>query len=240
MFDYGIDFKKRSIMNFYERKLLRKYLNGSLTDNDIKQYIYKSDVSFGYPVGRISMDKRIAYYRSCIEATKKDVFSDFNREKRYAMKKRILNRISFMDNICFFTQTFNPENIPDVENAYIHYWRNVFSKCGINTWCLISDYGSKKGRLHFHGFLDLSSCSDYVEFDGKFYHFKPLVSYGFNKCIFLDNTCIDRSVNYCIKYMFKDLSFDSRHKLYGSRISRADSPLIDKINSYLGFNVKIL
>lgn len=240
MFDYGLNFKRKNMMSFYERKLLRKYKMGLLTDNDIKQYIYFNDVKFGYPVGRISIDKRVAYYKQFLIECADDIFKDFNYEKKAQMKKRILSRVRDMSNVCFFTQTFNDDKLPNDEKAYFDYWRKIFSRSGINYWVLVSDYGKKKGRLHFHGFLDLSSSSEFVEQDGKYFHFIPLKSYGFNKCIFMDNTCLDKAVNYCIKYMFKDMSFESKHKLYGSRSCRIDVNLLNQINTLLGFDVKIL
>lgn len=242
---YGFDFRKKLTYTFFERKLLRKYTEGSLTDNDIKRYIYNSDTLFGYPVGRIPIDKRIEFYKKRIVDTADDVFKDFNKDKKYAMKKRVLKRLQYMGNICFFTQTFDSEKIPDNENAYIDYWRKVFKKCKIQNWVLISDFGHKKGRLHFHGFLDLNVDSPYVEVQqvGKktFYHFVPLKTYGYNKCIFLSNDDNKEiAVNYTLKYMFKDLTFDSRHHLYGSRTARPDIEYMNKLSSMLGVEVKLI
>lgn len=249
--------KKRAFFYALEQRIIDKYrLTGKIENEDIIEYINLSDTIMGHSIGAPSFNKRIEHYRNVFINNAETIHKEKERIAKSKMKKRIIERVNRMENPCFFTQTFNNDTLPEEPKKYIHYWRNIFSKLNIKNWVLCSDYGSKNGRLHFHGFLDIKKelletfpkalFTQTHKIQSGSYNFPPLASYGFNYIVSITSKeDLNKSLNYTIKYLVKDLEeIGFKHELFASRASKGDrisqEELLEKASSLLGTPFKIL
>lgn len=173
-----------------------------------------------------------------LEARRKllNEFHSLHHKKMVAksnMKKRIINRVSTMDKPCFCTFTLNKQTID------LKFMRDKLRKClkkvGIDNYCLITDYGEKNGREHFHGFIDTKSLKDNEIIKAKSKRYLNGFSIGcisedigFNLCVPLMTSDNDLKsvIGYCLKYATKDISNteDFEHSMFCSRCKNALTP----------------
>lgn len=153
------------------------------------------------------------------------------RVKKSRQKIRIKTFIADFITPVFCTITFNDEML---EKDYNRKIKAIMSKLGFE-YCLVSDYGEETGRLHYHGFIDIKE--KYRDFGENFtlelnhttkrkksiYHCKLLENVGFNSFVFIDTkNQLDMSLNYCVKYLTKDLEIDKTHKILRSRTKKEE------------------
>jgi hypothetical protein len=136
-------------------------------------------------------------------------------KRRKDMKYRINKKIKkFMVFPAFFTITFTDDKL---QIDYKNELRKLFKRYNIKHYVLISDYGAKTGRIHFHGFIDIAYLSadlfEQTGVDKRYWNFIPLNKFGWNTVSnYGDYT---RAINYATKYMTKDYIF--KHSSFSSR-----------------------
>lgn len=249
--------QKRAFFYAMEEDIINKLLQtGKIENEDIINYIKMNDSIRGFPIGAPSFSKRVEYYRNMFLHRCNSIHCDYERQAKAKLKKRIIERVNRMDNPCFFTQTFSDDTIPEDPKKYIHYWRNIFSKLNIKNWVLCTDYGSKNGRLHFHGFLDIKKelletfpkalFTHLNKTQSGSYNFPPLASYGFNYIVSITSKeDFNKCLNYTVKYLVKDLEEQNKkHELFASRAPRdtkgGQDDFLEKAFSLLGTPFKVV
>ena len=150
-----------------------------------------------------------------------------DRTSRSNQTKRLLERVEAMKNPTFVTLTLNDEYVSKPNNVIIRAFReNLQRHFGKDIkWVLVSDYGSKTGRLHFHGFIDVSEEEIIKLWNLKYKGHKKYYSIYANYDYFIGGVSINKgygdfyenAIYYCTKYIEKDGDL-IRHKMYGSRI----------------------
>ena len=150
-----------------------------------------------------------------------------DRTSRSNQTKRLLERVYAMKNPTFITLTLNEEYINKPNNIIIRAFReNLQRQFGNDIlWVLISDYGKEKGRLHFHGFVDVPEQDLIDLWNLKYKCHKKYYSVYANYDYFIGGISINKgygdfyenAIYYCTKYVEKDGDL-IRHKMYGSRI----------------------
>lgn len=149
------------------------------------------------------------------------------RVRKHAQTKALIERVLNMKNPTFVTLTLNEEYISKPNNVIIRAFREsiqrTFGKDVL--WCLLSDYGSKNGRLHFHGFIDVSEQDLIKQWKLQYKGHKKYYSVYANYDYFIGGISINKgygdhyenAIYYCTKYITKD-GQDVAHKMYGSRV----------------------
>lgn len=152
------------------------------------------------------------------------------RVKKARQKQRIRSFIADFKMPMFCTITFTDEILKKDYNRKI---KAIMTKLNVD-YCLVSDYGEETCRLHYHGFIGLKgNYSDFIEFftedlnhksKGKvIYHCDLLEKVGFNSFVFINTkNQLDMSLNYCVKYMTKDLDLDKTHRVLRSRTKQQE------------------
>jgi hypothetical protein len=136
-------------------------------------------------------------------------------KQRTSLKSRIKKKVQQMIKPAFITITFTDYNFTI---NYKNELRKLFKKYNINHYHLITDYGAKTQRLHFHGFIDVAYLDANLfeqTIKGKYFNFIPLNRFGHNVISYYGDN-INRMINYATKYMLKDpelnhTSFSSRN-----------------------------
>lgn len=149
------------------------------------------------------------------------------RVSRSQQSKSIMERVYAMANPTFVTLTLNDDYVNKANNVIIRAFRESLQRLfGKDIrWCLVSDYGKEKGRLHFHGFVDVPEQELIKQWNLTYKGHKKYYSVYANYDFFIGGISINKgygdfyenAVYYCTKYVEKD-GENVQHKLYGSRI----------------------
>lgn len=141
--------------------------------------------------------------------------------------KRLMERVFAMDSPTFITVTLNDEYVTKPNNIIIRAFRESLQRAfGKDIkWVLVSDYGKEKGRLHFHGFVDVPEQELINLWNLKYKGHKKYYSVYANYDYFIGGISINKgygdfyenAIYYCTKYIEKDGEL-LRHHVYGSRI----------------------
>jgi hypothetical protein len=168
---------------------------------------------------------------------------DFKRYKkasqsRTGMKLRIKKKLYTMIYPVYITITFTDSAL---FKDYRDNLRKLFKYHKITNYTLVTDYGTKTDRLHFHGFIDISEVDPLLftyfktGYYGPVFNFDPLTTnYGWNTLNPINVDHIDRAVNYITKYMVKD--YKLKHSSFNSRngnIKRSKEQFIYDYKKYL-------
>lgn len=129
----------------------------------------------------------------------------------------------------FCTITFSDDVMKTDYNRKI---KAIMSKLNVD-YCLVTDYGEETCRLHYHGFIDIKDLlSDFYKFNEYFYidlnhktkqkkdiyHCTLFDSVGWNSFVIqATNNDLEKSLNYCVKYMTKEMEQDKTHRILRSR-----------------------
>jgi hypothetical protein len=208
-------------------------LKQQLQDLQLKTFNYLSDLSIDnteittlYEQRRFIKFKLHNYIKDgkLILPSEEEILLDYQAyikasKSRTSLKQRIKKKIYLMNYPAFITITFTDHNL---EINYKNELRKLFKKYGINNYTLLTDYGRRTGRLHFHGFIDLANldmelftCHLSIKKDQAkhYYSFIPLERFGLNFISFYNN--MNAMVNYATKYMVKD--YRLKHESFNSR-----------------------
>lgn len=162
--------------------------------------------------------------------------SERNRKSRQLNNLRRYVRYNFIDPV-FITITLNSEGITKPVNSLI----KALNRLGIEKLLLVSDYGSKNGRLHYHGFIEKALLNNETLFaykgeriskHGKSNHIFDMSNTTFEKrfgfvsvAIPTENVNdIDISIKYMLKYVLKPTNESYQaHKIYKSHLVKVSS-----------------
>jgi len=137
--------------------------------------------------------------------------------RRVSMKQRIKRKLFNMIYPVFITITFTDDSLT---KQFRNNLRILFKKCGIYNYLLISDFGSKTERLHYHGFIDIAKQEKGLFEQTNLknlsqWNYIPLNRIGYNVIMKLKSSDINKTLNYITKYALKD--YDVKHTTFSSR-----------------------
>lgn len=154
-------------------------------------------------------------------------FRSLNHKKMKAkcdMKRNIIKRVNVMEEPCFCTFTIKEETmqLKCIQKKLAKILRQV----GIDNYCLITDYGEERGRMHFHGFVDTKTLKEeeIIKQSTKRYSMGFKIAsiekcIGWNLCVpLVKNQDLPKVVGYCLKYSIKEMKNNEfQHSMFASR-----------------------